>query len=57
MYLDLLDGDLIVPDDSDVCSELLEELVQVMSEGIVVVDQEGHLSAHNVRTKHEGRSA
>jgi hypothetical protein len=52
MYLDLFDGDLIVPDDADVCSELLEELIKVVRKGIVIVDQERHLSAR-VSNKNE----
>jgi hypothetical protein len=44
-YLDLLDSDLVVSDDTDVCAELLEELVEVVGKRIVVVNQERHLSA------------
>lgn len=54
-YLNLLESDLVVSDDADVSSHLLEELVQVVCERVVVVDHQSKLSVGEAVEKRGGQ--
>ena len=42
---DLRNGDLIVPDDFDICVQFADVLIQVIRERIVVINEQDHCSA------------